>query len=139
MEIIRLPEKDEEIGLDVDLILDEFKLYSEEFQCIICSNLVYNPITCNKCQSFFCKKCIVKWLQTSLSCPNRCKFVEEPFNRKLAILLNKIKLKCGYSKKGCKKIITYEHYNFHYEICEYGRYQCSNSKCNDKLNFSHSF
>lgn len=35
---------------------------SEEFQCIICLNILIDPVTCKCCNSSFCRICINKWI-----------------------------------------------------------------------------
>lgn len=44
----------------------------EMLNCLICSNLLSDPLKCETCQNRFCKNCIEKWLERNNKCPMRC-------------------------------------------------------------------
>lgn len=46
----------------------------DEFDCIICSEVVMDPLECGSCGKLFCKICITDWISKNpvTKCPNRC-------------------------------------------------------------------
>lgn len=62
----------------------------DDFQCNICTQLVYDPEECPKCDHMFCKKCIQDWFAKGKNeCP-LCKEVitPQPLNRILRKFLD---------------------------------------------------
>jgi len=52
--------------------------------CIICTKIVWKPISCSKCQNIFCRSCLENWKKIQkdliLKCPNGCSPLEEKKN-----------------------------------------------------------
>lgn len=118
-------EKPDKLYLDPNLIIPEFKEFSEIIDCKICCGIVINPVCCKSCDSIFCKKCINDWISRSKGiCPNRCQFQEFEIRRTTINLMNKIKIYCINKEKGCKEEIFYENYSKHLENCDYSQYEC---------------
>lgn len=116
----------EGIYIDPNLIIPEFKEFSEIIDCKICSGIVTDPVCCKSCDSIFCKKCINSWISRSIGkCPNRCNFQEFAIRRTTINLMNKIKIYCINRENGCKEEIFYEDYFKHLESkCDYEKYEC---------------
>ena len=34
-------------------------LYAKHFQCIICRDILFDPVLCNECNGVFCRNCVV--------------------------------------------------------------------------------
>ncbi|CDW83886.1 wd-40 repeat protein [Stylonychia lemnae] len=49
----------------------EDKRASDELDCSICLQIIYNPVECSNCQKCFCEDCVNSWLQAGKndSCP----------------------------------------------------------------------
>ena len=50
---------------------DQSDQIDDQFICICCTNVVYQPIECETCQKWFCTQCIVRWhKEGAQTCPN---------------------------------------------------------------------
>ena len=86
--------------------------------CIICTNIVEQPLFCSKENNHvFCKECIVHYLVKYKFCP-LCKtlkktvddfYEKKEYNEKL----KELRFKC----KGCNQIIKYQDYLYHKNNC----------------------
>ena len=45
---------------------------NEENICLICTDLVQDPIECPGCRVSFCKSCAERWKERSNQCPLKC-------------------------------------------------------------------
>ena len=125
-----IPFNIEKEGISSDLIIEKYKNMSSELICLICLNIVYDPIMCAKCGGIFCKSCIKQLMKTSNICPNKCILQTKSIDRILHNLLDKFELNCFYKKNGCNKIILYSDFVKHCKECEYSLYKCNSPNCN---------
>jgi hypothetical protein len=122
-------------GLDGDLICGDFKSMIHDISCMICMNVVFNPISCKTCQVMFCTLCINEWRKRNPKCPSDCSYVEAPLATLSKKLLAKIKLKCLNHTKGCKDEIFYEDYSSHINNkCDFVHYKCNANGCSFQAN-----
>jgi hypothetical protein len=111
--------------LDTNLLIPQFKEFSDTIECKICSGIVNDPISCKICDTIFCKNCINDWIaRSNRICPNRCNYQEFEIRRSTLNLINKIKIYCLNRESGCKEEIYYEMYEKHMNNCEYACYEC---------------
>ena len=86
--------------------------------CMICTNLVMNPIECTECHRVFCVGCINTWRRNKDYCPSLCKKMKydqvHPFVKQS---LAKLMAKCPY--KGCSEVSAYEKYKEHLYNCKF--------------------
>lgn len=79
------------------VINDEiYKEVKDSIICLICQNIIINPLMCMICKNTFCKKCINQWTKRDPKCPIKCKNPNYQENSKLALLLSKLKFKCNF-------------------------------------------
>ncbi|UJR16864.1 hypothetical protein I4U23_003762 [Adineta vaga] len=77
--------------------------------CPICMNIIWKPVTCQKCENSFCLKCIRLWLhEKPNACPFNCRFQERKPPAILIKLLSRLKLTCQNKSNGCTLLIPYE-------------------------------
>ena len=92
--------------------IDEYNIINKEYyegvkeivNCLICFNIIENPLQCDQCQNCFCAKC-TRHLK---GCPLRCdqsKFIPSFICKKL---LSQIKIKCK-----CGEELLYDNFNDH--------------------------
>lgn len=112
--------------LDRDLVIGEFRSFIHDIACIICFNIVWDPISCENCHTIFCRDCMNQWLEFSYgTCPNRCEYREMELNKFSKKLLSKIKLLCINRDKGCKAEVNYESYETHVNsLCQFAKVNC---------------
>ena len=90
----------------------------DSFDCIICSEVVRDPMECKGCGKLFCKACISDWIKKnpSAKCPNRCKDTIVPiFSKALQKMHNNLDIKCSNPK--CNKILKLIDIDKHEEVC----------------------
>ncbi len=117
-------------GISPDLMLEKYKNMAPELICLICLNIVYDPVMCLTCGTIFCKNCIKKLMQTSNNCPNKCVLQTKSIDRILHNLLDKFEFNCFYKINGCNKILLYSDFVKHCKECEYSLYKCNSPNCN---------
>lgn len=78
---------------------------TDRFNCMICYEILEDPVKCIGCQKLVCSECISIWKTRKNSCPYcRKEFVELKLSDLEQDLLNETKFKC----KTCEKMFTYE-------------------------------
>lgn len=113
-------------GINIDLVTSESVTMSDNFLCVICLNLVLNPVFCEESDCIFCKRCIESWNKKEKNCPNcRKEFrANTKVSRILKNMLYKVKIRCIYLSEGCDTVLEYEKYEAHLNDCDYGQYIC---------------
>ena len=93
--------------------------------CIICLDIIIEPIMCIKCQNVYCKKCIQNWSKINNKCPNRCQNPSYQICVSIGKLLSKLYFNCKY----CKSIINYNDMEKHFlSKCQLGKNIDNNEK-----------
>ena len=84
---------------------------SRNFLCLICFNVLKNPVLCARNQHCFCRGCITKHLENSRRCPTCAdELTEETLtesNRMVKDYLNELNIRCVYHERGCEEIVNY--------------------------------
>lgn len=132
---IPLSDPDDESTLSLDRVINikEFRK-SERMICIICHNLLLNPIKCADCLTHFCQKCLDSWTQKSNTCPNcRAKFKRDKCERTLKEDLEDTLISCFFKSFGCHDSLKYENVFSHQKICPLRPTECQWCKIKGKL------
>ena len=113
-------------GIDPDLLIGDFSQLTSTLTCMICINLVNQPICCSKCSKMFCKKCIDAYIKFNKNCPLRCEnFFPKEIDLYFKNIINSIKVKCPLHTKGCKITLFPKEFNHHLENCKYLSIKCN--------------
>ena len=51
----KCPLKSYKIIINDELLSEKSKLIADKFRCLICYNIVFEPVECTNCNSLFCK------------------------------------------------------------------------------------
>lgn len=72
----------------------------------ICEDVLWKPVACQQCETHFCLKCILKWLEVNPNqCPLRCEsFVQRSCSKFIARQLAKLHIICIYHPNGCNEV-----------------------------------
>ena len=94
---------------------------NRNFLCLICFNVLKDPVLCPRNQHCYCRSCITKYLENSQRCPTcadelTVETLAEP-NRMVKDLLNELNIHCVYMNRGCKKIVQLQHLDQHEATC----------------------
>ena len=122
------------------LNLDFFESIKEVVTCSICIGVLIDPITCNKCETSYCMKCLNIWknqCKGSLACPMKCH--NNKFNapsRVLKNILEKLEFRCKF---GCLDKDKKDNFNYSailnhlYNECELLTVNCN--LCSSKVKY----
>jgi len=117
------------MGLDEDRFVEPV---GDEFKCLICAEVLLDPLECSGCQTSFCGECIKAWQARSAECPNRCQLKLQPCHRGFKNLLLRLKLHC--SAKDCGEVLTVETVARHENSeCLFRMLACPNAGCTEKM------
>ncbi|XP_028414692.1 kelch-like protein 20 [Dendronephthya gigantea] len=110
---------------------------SEDLFCSICQGVLRNPRTCHK-EHAFCHFCISEHLRHSHTCPE-CREHLTPETLKdpprfMKNTLAALKIKCGYSERGCPGFVLLESLQNHVDKCGFAPVTCKNEGCGMEVN-----
>ena len=111
---------------------------SRNFLCLLCFNVLKEPVMCPSNQHCFCRRCITKHLENSRRCPTCAdELTEETLtepNKIVKDYLSELKIRCVYHDRGCQEIVQLQHLDQHEDSCGYIRAVCTNDGCGVILN-----
>ena len=111
---------------------------NRNFLCLICFNVLNDPVLCPNNHHCFCRGCITKHLEHSRRCPTCAdELTEETLTeppRMVKDCLNESKIRCVYHDRGCEEIVQLQHLDQHEESCGYAPAVCTNPGCGATLN-----
>ena len=111
---------------------------NRNFICLICFNVLKDPVLCPRNQHCFCRGCITKHLENAKRCPTCADeltvetLIEAP--RMIKDILNESKIRCLYSERGCQDILQLEHLDRHEATCGFTPAVCTNQGCGVTVN-----
>ena len=111
---------------------------SRNFLCLICFNVLKDPVLCPRNQHCFCRGCITKHLENSQRCPTcadelTAETLTEP-PRMVKDYLNELNIRCVYHDRGCEEIVQLQHLDQHEDSCGFTLVVCRNQGCGAILN-----
>ena len=111
---------------------------SRNFLCLICFNVLKDPVLCPKNQHCFCRGCITKHLENSPRCPTCAdELTEETLtvpSRMVRDYLDELNIRCVYHDRGCQEIVQLQHVDQHEDSCGFTPAVCRNQGCGATLN-----
>ena len=113
------------------------QIVSETLHCIICTNVIKDPVMCQRNEHLFCRACITIHLMYSNTCPT----CMEPLTvetlrvaRTVMNLLSELKIRCEFYKRGCEKFVLLGDLERHVADCGFAPAVCSNEGCQLEVN-----
>ena len=111
---------------------------SRNFLCLICFNVLKDPVLCPRNQHCFCRSCITKHLENSRRCPTcadelTVETLAEP-PRMVKDYINELNIHCIYIDRGCQEILQLQHLDNHEATCGFTPALCTNQGCGATLN-----
>ena len=114
------------------------QIVSQTLHCIICTNVIKDPVMCPENEHLFCRACITRHLMYSQTCPTCVQplTVEtlRPASRTVTILLAELKIRCEFFRRGCGKIVNLGDLERHVADCGFAPAVCSNEGCQIEVN-----
>ena len=111
---------------------------NQNFLCLICFNVLREPVLCPRNHHCFCRSCITKHLESSRRCPTcadelTVETLAEP-QRMVKDMLNELNIHCIYINRGCQEILQLQHLDNHEATCGFTPAVCTNQGCGATLN-----
>ena len=111
---------------------------NRNFLCLICFNVLKDPVLCPRNQHCFCCACITKHLENSRKCPTcadelTVETLAKP-QRMIKDYLDELNIHCVYNNRGCEEIVQLQHLDNHEATCGFTPAVCTNPGCGDILN-----
>ena len=111
---------------------------NQNFLCLICFNVLKEPVMCSRNQHCFCRACITKHLQNSQRCPTcanelTVETLAEP-QRMVKDYLNELPIHCVHINRGCQEIVQLQHLDRHEATCGFTPAVCTNQGCGATVN-----
>ena len=111
---------------------------NRNFLCLICFNVLKDPVLCPRNQHCFCRGCITKHLENSRRCPTCAdELTEETLivpSRMVRDYLDESKIRCVYHDRGCQEVVQLQHLDQHEGSCGFTPAVCANPGCGATLN-----
>ena len=113
-------------------------IVDQNFHCLICYNVLKDPVMCRRNQHYFCHGCITEHLRrNSHTCPTCADeltvetLAEVP--RIVKTYLNERKIRCDYQDRGCRELVQLQNLNRHVAECGFSPVMCGNQGCNQTI------
>ena len=113
-------------------------IVDQNFHCLICYNVLKDPVMCRRNQHDFCHGCITEHLRrNSHTCPTCADeltvetLAEVP--RIVKTYLNERKIRCDYEDRGCRELVQLQNLNRHVAECGFSPVVCGNQGCNQTI------
>ena len=110
----------------------------QNFHCLICYNVLKDPVMCRRNQHYFCRGCITEHLRrNSHTCPTCADELtvetlgEVP--RIVMTYLNERKIRCDYEDRGCRELVQLQNLNRHVAECGFSPVVCGNQGCGQTI------
>ena len=104
------------------------------FHCLICFNVLNDPVMCQRNQHCYCRGCITQHLNVNASrCPTCAEgltvatLTDAP--RMVKDYLSELPIHCDYQDRGCEEIIQLQHLGGHVAECGFKPVVCANQGC----------
>ena len=98
-----------------------------EFLCLLCQNILLDPVTSTCCEELFCNSCIKNKLINicpNVSCFNQS-FTVKPISKAFRNILDKFNIPCINQNGGCDTIVKFTEMNDHVlNKCQYKKIEC---------------
>ena len=111
---------------------------NRNFLCLICFNVLKEPVMCSRNQHCFCRACITKHLHNFQRCPTcadelTVETLAEP-QRMVRDYLNELPIHCVHINRGCQETVQLQNLDRHEATCGFTPAVCTNQGCGATVN-----
>ena len=113
-------------------------IIDRHFHCLICFNVLKDPVMCRRNQHYFCRGCITEHLRrNSHTCPTCADelTVDTLTNvpRIVTDYLDERKIRCDYEDRGCREFVQLQNLQRHVAECGFSPVVCGNQGCGQTI------
>ena len=113
-------------------------IVDQNFHCLICYNVLKDPVTCRRNEHHFCRGCITEHLhRNSHTCPTCADelsvetLAEVP--RIVKNYLDERKIRCDHYDRGCRELVQLQNLKRHVAECGFTPVVCGNQGCGETI------
>ena len=113
-------------------------IVDQNFHCLICYNVLKDPVMCRNNQHYFCRGCIAEHLRRNAhTCPTCADeltvetLAEVP--RIVKNYLNERKIRCDHYDRGCRELVQLQNLQRHVAECGFSPVVCQNQGCGETI------
>ena len=112
---------------------------NRNFHCLICFNVLNDPVMCQTNQHCYCRGCITQHLRVNAQrCPTCAEQLTETTlteaPRMVKDYLSELPIHCNYRERGCDEIIQLQNLDRHVTECGFKPVVCANQGCGITIN-----
>ena len=113
-------------------------IVDQNFHCLVCYNVLKDPVMCRRNQHYFCRGCITEHLRrNSHTCPTCAdELTAETLGevpRIVKTYLNERRIRCDYEDRGCRELVQLQNLNRHVLECGFSPVVCGNQGCGQTI------
>ena len=114
------------------------KTVDQNFHCLICYNVLKDPVMCRRNGHCFCRGCITEHLRRNAHrCPTCADeltvetLAEVP--RFVKNYLNELSIRCDHYERGCRELVQLQNLQRHVAECGFSPVVCQNQGCGETI------
>ena len=113
-------------------------IVDQNFHCLICYNVLKDPVMCRNNQHYFCRGCITEHLRRNAhTCPTCAdELIVETLAEVPRIVknyLNERKIRCDHYERGCRELVQLQNLQRHVAECGFSPVVCQNQGCGETI------
>ncbi len=113
-------------------------IVNQNFHCLICYNVLKDPVMCRRNQHYFCSGCITEHLRkNSHTCPTCADELTvetlQDVPRIVEDYLNEQKIRCDHYDRGCRELVQLQNLQRHVAECGFSPVVCGNQGCGETI------
>ncbi|CAB4002161.1 E3 ubiquitin- ligase NRDP1 [Paramuricea clavata] len=113
-------------------------IVNRNFHCLICYNVLKDPVMCRRNQHYFCRGCITEHLRrNSHTCPTcadelRVETLQD-VPRIVKDYLDELSIRCNHYDRGCRELVQLQNLKRHVAECGFTPVVCGNQGCGEAI------
>ena len=114
------------------------KTVDQNFHCLVCYNVLKDPVVCRRNGHCFCRGCITEHLRSNAHrCPTCADeltvetLAEVP--RFVKNYLNELNIRCDHYDRGCRELVQLQNLQRHVAECGFSPVVCQNQGCGETI------
>ena len=113
-------------------------IVDQNFHCLICYNVLKDPVMCRRNQHHFCRGCITEHLRrNSHTCPTCADELTvetlQEVPRIVKNYLNERSIRCDHYDRGCRELVQLQNLQRHVAECGFTPVVCGNQGCGETI------
>ncbi|CAB4043746.1 E3 ubiquitin- ligase NRDP1, partial [Paramuricea clavata] len=113
-------------------------IVNQNFHCLICYNVLKDPVMCRRNEHYFCHGCIAEHLRrNSHTCPTCADELSvetlQDVPRIVKNYLNELSIRCDHYDRGCRELVQLQNLKRHIAECGFTPVVCGNQGCGETI------